>query len=177
MERLYFSPVESEFGRLWALNTPEGLARLVLHPSSRHTIDPGPSILSRWRDRYAPDHYLMESPTRFRDLQKWLKQYAEGFIPDVEIPVDLKGTPFQQKVWEIVARIPYGNTITYGLVSRKLRKKSSSARAVGSAVGSNPVPLVVPCHRVIGESGKLVGFGGGLKMKQDLLRREGILLL
>jgi len=177
MERLYFAPVESEFGRLWALNTSDGLARLVLPSSYRRSVDPGPSILLRWRDRYAPDHYLMESPTRFRDLQKWLKQYSEGFIPDVEIPIDLKGTPFQQKVWEVVTRIPYGNTITYGLVSRKLRKKSSSARAVGSAVGSNPVPLVVPCHRVIGESGKLVGFGGGLKMKQDLLRREGILLL
>jgi len=177
MERLYFAPLESPFGRLWAMSTPDGLARLILPSSSRRVIDPGPSLLARWRDRHTPDHHLMESPSRFRDIRRWLKQYFEGGIPDVDIPLDLRGTPFQQQVWAIVRDIPYGNTITYGNISVKLRQNSSSARAVGSAVGSNPVPLIVPCHRVIGENCKLVGFGGGLKMKQDLLRREGILLL
>jgi len=119
----------------------------------------------------------MESPSRLKDLEQWLKRYFEDGDPQQKIPLDLRGTAFQQKVWAIVKEIPYGRTDTYGSISEKLTKKSTSSRAVGSAVGANPVPLVVPCHRVIGENGKMVGFRSGLKMKQDLLRREGVLLL
>ena len=177
MERLYFAPLDTVYGRIWALSTSAGLSNLLLPPTSRRGPDPGPSRLVQWRDRHTPGHQMMESPSRFRELKRWLKQYFEGRVPDVEIPLDLHGTPFQQQVWAIVRDIPYGTTVTYGNISTMLRQKSSSARAVGSAVGANPVALVVPCHRVIGENGKLVGFGAGLKMKQDLLRREGVLLL
>jgi len=177
MDRLYFAPLASPFGRIWALKTEKGLVRLILPPTTAGKFDPGPSQLASWRDNYEPGYRLMESPSRLKDLEQWLKRYLEDGDPQQNIPLDLRGTPFQKKVWAIVKDIPYGHTVTYGSISVKLSKKSTSSRAVGSAVGANPVPLIVPCHRVIGENGKLVGFRSGLKMKQDLLRREGVLLL
>ena len=83
----------------------------------------------------------------------------------------------EEAVWEELTRIPYGTTRTYGEMARRLDRSAGSARAVGGAVSANPVPLVVPCHRVVGENGGLVGFGGGLELKERLLRLEGVLLL
>lgn len=177
MERLYFASFESPYGRLWAMRNPEGLVQLILPAARRRKLDPGLSMLVSWRDRYLPGYQMMESKRQFDDLTRWLRQYFRGDEPEEHIPLDLQGTPFQKAVWNAILQVPYGHTITYGSISRKLRKKSNAARAVGAAVGSNPVPLVVPCHRVIGVNDKLVGFGGGLKMKQDLLRLEGALLL
>ncbi len=177
MDRLNFASFETPYGPIWALRTDDGIARIILPPTTKRKVDPGPSILVDWRERHNPGFQLMESKTQFRDLYRWLRSYFGGNPPDEVLPIDFYGTPFQKAVWDIVAKIPYGHTTTYGTISKQLRQKSSSARAVGAAVGSNPVPLVVPCHRVVGVDSKLVGFGGGLKMKQDLLRREKVLLL
>jgi len=177
MERLYFTSFESPYGRLWVMRNGERVVRLTLPPLSRQRPDPGPSILADFRDRYLPGHQMMESENQFRDVNRWLKSLFGGDPPEEDIPVDLYGTDFQRAVWEIVHKIPFGNTLTYGTISTRLRKRSNAARAVGAAVGANPIPLIVPCHRVVGERDKLVGFGGGLKMKQGLLRGEGILLL
>ena len=177
MDRLYYTSYESPYGRLWIMRSGEGVVRLTLPPPTRRKLDPGPSLLVEFRDRNLPGFQMMESKNQFRDVIRWLKRYFRGDPPEEEIPVDLYGTEFQKAVWEIVAGIPFGRTVTYGAISSRLRRRSSAARAVGAAVGSNPVPIIVPCHRVIGERDKLVGFGGGLKMKQGLLRGEGVLLL
>ncbi len=177
MERVYIASFESPYGRLWGLRTPKGMATLLLPRSTRDRLDLGPSLLAAWRDRHLPGWQMYESKNQFRDLQRWLRDYFSGSEPRERIPLDLYGTPFQLAVWKVLQGIPYGTTTSYGEISRKLRRSPSSARAVGAAVGSNPVGIVVPCHRVIGHDEKLVGFGGGLKMKQDLLRREGSLLL
>ena len=177
MERLYFTSFESPYGRLWVMRDGERVVRLTLPPLQRRKPDPGPSILADFRDRFLPGYPMMESKNQFRDVNRWLKSLFGGDPPAEDIPVDLYGSEFQKTVWEIVHKIPFGNTITYGAISIRLRKKSSAARAVGAAVGANPIPLIVPCHRVVGERDKLVGFGGGLKMKQGLLREEGVLLL
>jgi methylated-DNA-[protein]-cysteine S-methyltransferase len=177
MERLHYTSFESPYGRLWIMRSEQGVVRLILPTPGRRKVDPGPSLLAGFRDRHLPGFQMMESMNRFRDVIRWLKSLFRGDPPAEEIPVDLFGTDFQKKVWEIVYRIPYGTTLTYGAISHRLGRRSSAARAVGAAVAANPVPLIVPCHRVIGDRDKLVGFGGGLKMKQGLLREEGILLL
>ncbi len=100
-----------------------------------------------------------------------LDAYFAGELTDFDVPLDMRGTPFQRRVWEELCNIPYGETWSYGQVAAAIGRPSAS-RAVGSANGSNPVSIIVPCHRVIGSSGKLVGYGGGLHRKDALLVLE-----
>ena len=97
-------------------------------------------------------------------------------LTSFSIPLDLEGTDFQRQCWLALATIPYGQTVSYGEQARRLGLGPDAARAVGAANGQNPVPLVLPCHRVIGVDGSLTGFGGGLPLKRFLLEHEGALL-
>ena len=103
-------------------------------------------------------------------------EYFRGEVPDFVPPLRLKGTAFQRAVWEILLTIPYGETMTYGEIARKLAKEQGlarmSAQAVGGAVGHNPVSLIVPCHRVVGADGSLTGYAGGVERKKQLLMME-----
>jgi methylated-DNA-[protein]-cysteine S-methyltransferase len=105
------------------------------------------------------------------EVLKQLKAYFAGKLRDFNLPLAPKGTPFQKKVWKQLERIPYGTTKSYLDIAKSIGKPSGP-RAVGMANGRNPIPIVVPCHRVIGASGKLVGFGGGLPTKKWLLLHE-----
>ena len=98
-----------------------------------------------------------------------LEAYFAGDLKDFDLPLAAAGTPFQQKVWEALRRIDYGETVTYGEIARRLGLPPGASRAVGLANGRNPIAIVVPCHRVIGSKGKLVGYAGGLDRKQKLL--------
>lgn len=104
-----------------------------------------------------------------------LDAYFKGALRRFETPLDLRGTPFQRKVWRLLQEIPYGETRSYGDIAAAMEKRSS-ARAVGQANGKNPVSIIVPCHRVIGSSGRLVGYGGGLQRKRALLELEARVL-
>ena len=112
----------------------------------------------------------------FDGAVRWLKAYFGGARPDFEVPVCLRGTPFQQTVWRCLREIPYGETSTYGEIAAQLRSQPgferASARAVGGAVGRNPVSILVPCHRVLGADGRLTGYAGGVERKARLLRLE-----
>jgi methylated-DNA-[protein]-cysteine S-methyltransferase len=105
-------------------------------------------------------------------LQLQLEAYAAGRRTDFEVPFRLHGSPFEQRVWAELQRIPYGATCSYGQLATALGDANLS-RAVGRANGANPVSILVPCHRVIGASGNLTGYAGGLTMKERLLRLEG----
>ena len=105
-----------------------------------------------------------------------LTAYFAGELTSFDLPLDLHGTEFQRRCWLALATIPYGQTVSYGEQARRLGLGPDSARAVGSANGSNPVPVVLPCHRVVGADGSLTGFGGGLPLKRFLLEHEGALL-
>lgn len=100
----------------------------------------------------------------------WLSSYFDGKIPDFLPPLNPKGTEFQKQVWEALLQIPYGETITYGQLAKKLDCKS--AQAVGGAVGRNPISILVPCHRVVGANGSLTGYAGGIPKKEALLKLE-----
>ena len=108
----------------------------------------------------------------------WLEQYFAGQKPGPEPALEFIGTEFERKVWHALLHIPYGQTTTYGAIAQRLFPERSTlmARAVGQAVGANPICLIVPCHRVLGADGKLTGYAQGLERKQKLLELEGILL-
>ena len=109
--------------------------------------------------------------------KRWLDCYFSGKRPDFLPPLHLIGTDFQQSVWNLLLEIPYGQTVTYGALARtlaqQLGKPAMSAQAVGSAVGRNPVSIIVPCHRVVGTDGNLTGYAGGVERKRFLLNLEG----
>ena len=107
----------------------------------------------------------------FGDVVSQLGEYFEGRRRQFDLPLAPAGTPFQQRVWSALLDIPYGETISYGELASRIGQKSAS-RAVGLANGSNPLPIVIPCHRVIGANGKLTGYGGGLPIKERLLAHE-----
>lgn len=113
----------------------------------------------------------------FRQTQEWLKIYFAGREPEFMPPLAPKGTAFRQEVWEILRKIPYGKTITYGEIAAQIAEKhgkaSMSAQAVGGAVGHNPISILIPCHRVIGADGSLTGYAGGIDKKAKLLEIEG----
>jgi methylated-DNA-[protein]-cysteine S-methyltransferase len=105
-----------------------------------------------------------------------LDAYFEGELVAFDLPLALTGTDFQRRCWLALATIPYGQTVSYGEQARRLGLGSDRARAVGAANGANPLPIVLPCHRVVGADGSLTGFGGGLHVKRFLLEHEGALL-
>ena len=116
---------------------------------------------------------------RFPPVKQWLDRYFRGEDPPVDFPLCPNGTKFQLQVWDILTRIPYGETITYGQIAKELaqlrRIPKMSAQAVGQAVGANPISIIIPCHRVVGTGGKLTGYAGGIPAKIWLLKHEGIL--
>lgn len=105
-----------------------------------------------------------------RQTLRWLETYFSGSEPDFMPPLELHGSDFRRRVWAELAKIPYGETVTYGEIAKKLGVKS--AQAVGGAVGHNPVSIIVPCHRVLGADGSLTGYAGGTDKKARLLELE-----
>jgi methylated-DNA-[protein]-cysteine S-methyltransferase len=105
-----------------------------------------------------------------------LEAYFDGELLTFDVPLELHGTEFQRRCWLALGSIPYRQTVSYGEQARRLGLGSDAARAVGAANGRNPLPIVLPCHRVIGADGSLTGFGGGLHVKRFLLEHEGALL-
>lgn len=115
----------------------------------------------------------------FGQTKKWLDIYFGGGEPAFTPAVALRGSEFQIAVWNVLSAIPYEKTVTYGEIAKNLTAvtgRKTSARAVGSAVGRNPVSIIVPCHRVLGADGSLTGYAGGVERKRELLRLEGVLL-
>ena len=111
--------------------------------------------------------------------RRWLDSYFRGDAPDpASVPLSPKGTPFQLLIWKRLLSIPYGESITYGELAREaarqLGKKSMSPQAIGGAVGRNHIPIVIPCHRVLGSGNRLTGYSGGLDIKIQLLTHEAI---
>ncbi len=142
----------------------------------------GEALTGLWFDRQKyfdkvnlADYEEKELPV-FAQADRWLALYFSGKEPDFLPPLAPEGTPFRRAVWKILLTIPYGKTMTYGEIAREMAKQRGvsrmAAQAVGGAVGHNPISLMIPCHRVIGADGSLTGFGGGLAVKEKLLRME-----
>ncbi|MFE5186446.1 methylated-DNA--[protein]-cysteine S-methyltransferase [Streptomyces sp. NPDC056628] len=123
------------------------------------------------RHRPAEETFGPRDATPFAQAEEQLEAYFAGGLREFTLPLRLTGTPFQRSVWDALRTIPYGETRTYGQLADALGKKGAS-RAVGLANGRNPIGIIVPCHRVVGASGALTGYGGGLPRKQRLLAFE-----
>ena len=126
--------------------------------------------------RDLPDERTERETPALSEAKHWLDLYFGGQEPDFLPPLHPVGTPFRQAVWEILLRIPYGKTVTYGEISKQLAEKMGlermSAQAVGGAVGHNEISIIIPCHRVVGTGGNLTGYAGGIDRKIKLLELE-----
>ncbi|MGG0275909.1 methylated-DNA--[protein]-cysteine S-methyltransferase [Bacillus rhizoplanae] len=127
--------------------------------------------LSNWVNKRLPQYTLVQDDQKSQPYVDELIEYFRGQRKAFSCPVHIIGTPFQLTVWNALCDIPYGQTYSYSDIA-KLIQKPKSVRAVGTAIGTNPVLIVIPCHRVIGKNGKLTGFRGGLEMKKQLLMLE-----
>jgi O-6-methylguanine DNA methyltransferase len=130
-----------------------------------------PGAGARWLERHLPGATVRTGDPRAAGLAEELDAYLRGELRAFDVPLDLTGTPFQADVWHQLRAIPYGEVRSYADVARAVGRPSA-VRAVGAANGANPVPIVVPCHRVIGSSGALTGFGAGIDWKVRLLGIE-----
>jgi methylated-DNA-[protein]-cysteine S-methyltransferase len=143
--------ISSPIGRLELISNGSALTRILFHAKSDPTPGAFPDVLERAR--------------------RQLQQYFAGERTAFDLPLAPHGTPFQRAVWEALVGIPYGETTSYGDLAARI-DRPTAVRAVGAANGQNPIPIVIPCHRVIGRNGSLVGFGGGLETKKRLLDLE-----
>jgi methylated-DNA-[protein]-cysteine S-methyltransferase len=121
----------------------------------------------------SPDVDWKRDEARFEDAKSQLVRYFDGKLRKFDLPLELRGSPFQLDVWRSMQEIPFGETISYGELARRIGLPKS-ARAVGRASGTNRIAIIIPCHRVIGTNGKLTGYGGGLDRKAKLLAIEGV---
>lgn len=156
---MWFDDFKTPIGKLVVAADAEGI-RHILFDRNRYDV----SGRNAW----------LRSPPRVAHARKQLELYFEGGLREFDLLLRPVGTPFQVLVWNTLATIPYGETWSYGQLAKHIGEPDS-ARAVGAANGRNPIPIVLPCHRVIGADGSLTGFGGGLPTKAALLRLEGAL--
>ena len=124
----------------------------------------------KYEDQHIPADAIQGTNPILEQTKLWLSQYFDGMIPDFLPLLKPKGSAFQSQVWDALLQIPYGKTVTYGELAKRLGCKS--AQAVGGAVGKNPISVLIPCHRVMGADGKLTGYAGGIEKKEALLKLE-----
>jgi O-6-methylguanine DNA methyltransferase len=163
--------IETALGEVAVASTVSGICRLQFRAAGSHD-----AIVEGLRADH-PGHTLRKAPNAFTELREQLEAYLNRELQEFTLPLDPHGTPFRREVWEQARLIPYGTTITYGDLAGRMGKNRSASRAVGNALGANPLPILIPCHRVLGRDGRLTGYGGGLALKTRLLRIEGALLL
>ena len=153
---MYYCYLDTPIGELLLAGEDDALS-MIGFPKGKMRRDP------------EADWIYNEKP--LENARRQLEEYFAGSRKDFDLPVILKGTEFQVAVLKALQQIPYGETVSYGDIARRIGRPKA-VRAVGAANGRNPIPIVVPCHRVIGSSGDLTGFGGGLDTKEALLRLE-----
>lgn len=162
-----YDVADSPVGPLLLAATPHGVCRISFDPDPERELD----VLAR-----AFGARVLRSPRPLESARRELDEYFEGRRREFDLPVDLRPLPeFQRTVLSELVRVPFGNVETYGGLAVRIGRPRA-ARAVGGALNRNPVPIVVPCHRVVGARGRLVGYAGGLERKERLLAHEGAML-
>lgn len=162
-----YTEFDSPVGRLLLAATPRGLVRITF------PVETPERALEQLAESVSPR--ILESPAKLDDVRRELDRYFEGKLQDFDLPLDWQLTRgFYRKVLRATARIPYGQTRSYSEMATKAGSPRA-VRATGTALGSNPLPIIVPCHRVLRRGGALGGYGGGLEVKQALLELEGVL--
>lgn len=155
---LSYKKINSPVGKLKLVASEEGLAAILWQNDRPERVPLGEMVEE-------PEHKVLVK------TERQLTEYFAGERREFDLPLDMRGTPFQKEVWDALLGIPFGETKSYGDLAKQLGNPGAG-RAVGAANGRNPISIVVPCHRVIGSSGKLTGFAGGLNVKARLLEME-----
>jgi O-6-methylguanine DNA methyltransferase len=164
VDKAYYGLFDSRLGAICIASTEKGVCKIALPKESEE--------FRRWLELCFSPENVIEDESKNKGVLAELESYLAGELREFESPLDLRGTEFQMKVWREVRAIPYGDTCSYRDIAERIGHPRAY-RAVGAANGANPVPIIVPCHRVIGQDGSLRGYGGGLEIKEWLLRLEG----
>lgn len=157
---VFYSLIQSPLGEVTAQARDNGLLGLWFETNTTQPESLG---------QFNPEHPVL------KETERQLELYFAGQLPKFDLPAQAPGTPFQQQVWSALCDIPFGEAISYQELANRIGKPEA-VRAVGTATGKNPIAIIVPCHRVIGKSGKLTGYAGGVERKKQLLELEGVLI-
>ena len=166
---VYCTSFESKIGLIYVASTDKGVCKVCLPKQSKRDF-------LHWLHDNFSDGEVVDNKSKNREVIDQLSRYFNGKLAKFTVGVDLIGSPFQLRVWKELGRISYGTTISYKLLAKRLGT-SRGYQAMGRANAANPVPIIVPCHRVLGTRGSLVGYASGIKTKEFLLRLEGSLMI
>ena len=169
IQKVYCTSFDSRIGRIYVASTENGVCKISVPKESRKDF-------FTWLKEHFDLDAVTDNRARNKDVIDQLSRYFNGKLAKFNVPLDLMGTPFQIRVWKELSRIPYGATITYKNLAKRVMAPKAF-QAVGRANGANPAPIIVPCHRVLGSNGALVGYSCGIKTKEFLLRLEGAIML
>jgi O-6-methylguanine DNA methyltransferase len=169
IQQVAVGSLDTPIGVLWMACSERGVCKVIF------PCEGGRAALDHWLSLYLPNSELIAASALLEQTCAELGEYFTDTRHDFTLPLDFQGSSFYQRVWLALTQIPYGRTVSYGDLAYTVGAPKA-ARAVGAACGANPVPIIAPCHRVLGSDGSLHGFGGGLPLKAWLLRHEGVLL-
>src|SRR5713101_2383046 len=164
-QNVYCTSFDSRIGRIYVGSTDNGVCKISVPKESRKDF-------FAWLKEHFELDSVVDNRSRNREVIDQLTRYFNGRLAKFTCPADLIGTPFQIRVWKELTKIPYGTTITYKHLAKRVAAPKAS-QAVGRANSQNPLPIIVPCHRVLGSNGAIVGYSCGVKTKEFLLRLEG----
>lgn len=161
---VYYTQLQHNGWQLYLAATKNGLCFVG-------SLDGDFEEMENWFKKHRPELQLVKGEEQLIKPVKQIKEYIEGKRKEFNLPIDCKGTVFQEEVWQGLKKIPFGEIRSYSDIANEIGRPTA-VRAVGAAIGANPVMIVIPCHRVLSKSGKLTGFRGGLLMKEKLLNLE-----
>jgi O-6-methylguanine DNA methyltransferase len=167
--RVFCTSFDSRIGHMYIASTEKGLCKLSIPKETKKDF-------FTWLESHFEVDAVIDNKSHNKEYIEQINRYLNGKLVEFTFPLDLIGTPFQLRVWKKLSQIPYGVTITYSQLAKKVGVPKGF-QAVGRANGSNPLPIVIPCHRVIGSDGSLIGYSSGVKTKEFLLRLEGAIIL
>jgi O-6-methylguanine DNA methyltransferase len=169
ISKVFCTSFDSRIGLIYIASTENGLCKLSIPKETKKDF-------FTWLEDHFEIDAVTDNKSRNKEYIDQINRYLNGKLVEFTIPVDLLGTPFQLRVWKKLSQIPYGTTITYSQLAKRVGVPKAF-QAVGRANGANPLPIIIPCHRVIGSDGSLIGYSSGVKTKEFLLRLEGAIIL
>lgn len=166
---VYCTSFDSKIGLIYIASTESGVCKISVPRQTKRDF-------LQWLNDNFEDNEVVDNKSRNKEIIEQMGRYFNGKLAKFTCPIDMRGTPFQSRVWKELVKIPYGTTISYKQLAKRIGTKKGY-QAIGRANATNPLPIVVPCHRVIGANGSLVGYTSGIKTKEFLLKLEGALMI
>lgn len=161
---LYYGTLRSELGELYVVASNQGVVYIGTPNASFSEVEV-------WAKKRFKNYTFEENSAGIAPYLEQLEAYFKGELREFNLPIHVKGTPFQLAVWNALKELPYGTTVSYSDIAKRIGRPKA-VRAVGAAIGANPILAIIPCHRVIGKNGKMTGFRSGIPMKEFLLQLE-----